>query len=66
MAQPITRSIETASDLRRAWGAIRDQLRRDLSAARGLATDPLGTLQALGWEVGPEAAEVLVRASTVG
>ncbi len=54
--------LETASDLRAAWATIAARLSRDFSAMHRLATDPLGTLRAIGYEVGPEAAEVLASA----
>jgi hypothetical protein len=54
--------IDTASELRTAWTSIAVMLRRDLALAGRLATDPLGTLRRLGYEVGPEAARLLVRA----
>lgn len=54
--------LETASDLRAAWATIAARLSRDFSAIHSLTTDPLGTLRALGYEVGPEAAKVLASA----
>jgi hypothetical protein len=54
--------IDTASELRSAWVSIAVVLRRDLALAGRLAVDPLGTLRGLGYEVGPEAARVLIRA----
>ncbi len=56
------RHLDSASDLKAAWQTIARRLSRDLSAMQRLATDPLGTLRTLGYEVGPEAAEVLSRA----
>ncbi|MCB9728054.1 MAG: hypothetical protein H6744_11675 [Deltaproteobacteria bacterium] len=54
--------IDTASELRVAWTTIATSLRRDLALAGRLADDPLGTLNRLGYEVGPEAARLLLRA----
>jgi hypothetical protein len=56
------RYIETASELRAAWKAISAQLAIDLGAMQRLAKDPLGTLRAIGYEIGPEAARVLASA----
>ena len=56
------RYLETASDLRAAWKTISGLLARDFTAMRQLAVDPLAALRAMGYEVGPEAAEVLASA----
>jgi len=53
------RYLETASDLKAAWKTIAGLLSRDFTAMRRLAVDPLATLRAMGYEVGPEAAKVL-------
>ena len=53
------RYLETASDLRTAWATIAAKLARDFTALHALASDPLGALRAIGYEVGPEAARVL-------
>ena len=51
--------LESASDLRSAWKTIAAKLALDLGALHRLASDPLGTLRSIGYEVGPEAASVL-------
>ena len=56
------RYLETASDLRAAWTTIADHLSRDFTAMHRLTIDPLATLRSLGYEMGPEAAEVLTNA----
>lgn len=56
------RRIDTASELRSCWQTIAHRLARDLRAIGSFATDPVGTLRELGYDVGPEAAAVLVRA----
>ena len=53
--------IDHLRDLRKAWETVRDSLRQDLSAAYRLATDPVGTLRELGYDVGPEARQALLR-----
>lgn len=58
----IYRRIDTASELRSSWQAIKAILARDLRAIGQLGSDPVGTLRGLGYEVGPEAAAVLMRA----
>ena len=53
--------IETLSELRRVWRSVVRQLRRDLSAAHRLATDPTGTFRELGYALGPEAEAALLK-----
>ncbi len=54
----VYRRIDTASELRSSWQAIKSTLARDLRAIGQLAVDPVGTLERLGYEVGPEARHV--------
>lgn len=56
------RRLETASDLRAAWEAISAKLAVDFEAFERLATDPMGSLRSVGYDVGPEAARVLASA----
>ena len=57
------RRIDTASELRASWTTIATVLARDLKAVGQLARDPIATLRGLGYEIGPEAAALLVRAT---
>lgn len=54
--------IETLSELASIWRTLMRTVGRDLSVAGRLASDPVGTLAQLGYDVGPEAAEALRRA----
>ena len=51
--------IETVSELRQIWSTIISVLRHDLNAAGRLASDPVGTITALGYEMGDEAQSAL-------
>lgn len=54
--------IDTVSELKQAWDAVADRLRRDLSAAHRLSRDPVGTLRDLGYVMSPEAERALLKA----
>ncbi len=59
-----TARVETVSELWRVWQQVARALRRDVSAASRLATDPAGTLRELGYDVRREAL-VALRAALV-
>ncbi len=54
--------IETPRDLSGSWPRIARALKSDLGAASRLAADPRGTLRGLGFDVGAEAASLLLTA----
>jgi hypothetical protein len=54
--------IETISQLRGVWSRISHALSRDLSAASGLATDPIATLRRHGFDLRSDAASALLLA----
>jgi hypothetical protein len=58
----MTRKIENATDLQKAWHQIVVMLRRDLTASRRFGRDPLGTLEYLGFSISPAAAMILAQA----
>ncbi len=54
--------IETLSDLRRAWRAVRLTFGRDLRLPARIAADPVRAMREMGYEVSGEAAAALAKA----